>query len=166
MGESYPMEEVDRAEHLYCVVGRTFDQVAEATGIAASTLKRWSELYGWQERKEKIRKSLRIIEMNKIEMRVKAAEKCIEDLAPQNVYAFAALETLAQKEARVAEDGRRKIEDGGKIGEVDRPALFIEDLKFIAEVLKEVNPEGLKVLAGSFDEIVSRFKAALTKGPS
>lgn len=153
MGESYPMEEVDRAEHLYCVVGHTFDQVSAITGIAASTLKRWSDLYGWQDRKDKTRKALRDIEMKKIELRAKIAGKCLEDLAPQNVYAFAALESLAQKESRRPEQSMKGPSS------VDRPALFIEDTKFIAEVLKEVNPEGLKVLASSFDEIVSRFKA-------
>ena len=159
MGESYPMEEVDRAEHLYCVAGHTFDQVATITGIAASTLKRWSDLYGWQERKDKTRKTLRDIEMKKIELRAKIAEKCLEDLAPQNVYAFAAMESLAQKESR--RSGAREASEQGTRGtsSVDRPALFIEDLKFVAEALKEANPEGLKVLAGSFDEIVSRFKA-------
>jgi transposase-like protein len=159
MGESYSMEEVDRAEHLYCVAGHTFDQVAAITGIAASTLKRWSDLYGWQDRKDKTRKALREIEMKKIELRAKIAGKCLEDLAPQNVYAFAALESLAQKESRRSAITNASEQAAKEVPSVDRPAMFIEDLKFIAEVLKEVSPEGLKVVADSFDEIVSRFKA-------
>jgi len=41
---------------------------------------------------------------------------------------------------------------------VDRPALFLESLKFIAGILKETDPEGLKILAQNFDEIVDKFK--------
>lgn len=48
-----------------------------------------------------------------------------------------------------------------EVVEVDRPAVFLESLKFVAETLREVDPEGLKVFAGSFDVIVSRYKEAM-----
>jgi transposase-like protein len=163
MGESYSMEMVERAEQLYCVEGLTFDAVAEATGIAGSTLKRWSETYGWQESREKIRSSLSKIRANKIALRAKAMEKCMESFDPQNVYALAALERVSQRDEQIA---ARKAEalNGAQNVQMDRPAIFVENLKFIAEVLKEVDPEGLKVLAASFDEIVARFKAQNEKG--
>ena len=44
--------------------------------------------------------------------------------------------------------------------EIDRPKLFLEDLEFIAETLRDVDPEGLKVLGRSFDLVVKRFKEA------
>ena len=46
-----------------------------------------------------------------------------------------------------------------QVQEVDRPKLFLENLSFLAEVLKEIDPEGLKILGRSFETIVGRFKA-------
>ena len=42
--------------------------------------------------------------------------------------------------------------------DIDRPKLFLEDIEFIAGVLKELDPEGLKVFGRNFDVIVARFK--------
>ena len=44
--------------------------------------------------------------------------------------------------------------------DADKPKAFLESLQFIAESLKEIDPEGLKVLAGNFDAITARFKAS------
>ncbi|MEW5725855.1 MAG: phage protein Gp27 family protein [Thermodesulfobacteriota bacterium] len=41
---------------------------------------------------------------------------------------------------------------------MDRPRCFLEDLELTAEVLKEADPEGLKVLARNWDLIVARGK--------
>jgi len=46
---------------------------------------------------------------------------------------------------------------------VDRPALFLESLKFIVGVLKENDPEGLKTIDRNFDAIVNRFKGQYAK---
>lgn len=43
----------------------------------------------------------------------------------------------------------------------DRPAVFLENLGFVAATLKEIDPEGLKVLARNFDMITERFKESL-----
>ncbi len=51
-----------------------------------------------------------------------------------------------------------------EVVEVDRPAVFLEDLQFVAETLREIDPEGLKVFARSFDTIVSKFKDKLRGG--
>ncbi len=53
----YKMDVVEEAEELYCVKGRSFDAISRETGIAASSLKRWSALYGWQESKQRLRKT-------------------------------------------------------------------------------------------------------------
>ena len=41
---------------------------------------------------------------------------------------------------------------------VDRPRVFLEDMEFVASVLKEIDPEGLKILSRNFDQVVKRFK--------
>lgn len=60
---SYRMDVVEEVEEYYCVKGRSFAAISRETGIAASTLKRWSALFGWQESKRRLRNaavSLRI----------------------------------------------------------------------------------------------------------
>ena len=53
---------------------------------------------------------------------------------------------------------RARLNLDRKDPETDRPKLFLEDMEFVAEVLREVDPEGLKVIAKNFDTIISRFK--------
>lgn len=50
----------------------------------------------------------------------------------------------------------REIE--GQKGRIDKPALFMEAVEFIAGHLKENDPEGLKIIAKNFDGIISAFK--------
>lgn len=53
--------------------------------------------------------------------------------------------------------------DDGSAADIDRPKLFLEDLQFIAETLKEIDPEGLKILSRSFETIIARFKESHAK---
>ncbi len=46
--------------------------------------------------------------------------------------------------------------------EIDRPAVFLENLQWIAGKLKESDPEGLKVLGSNFDTLINQFKAEFT----
>lgn len=102
MGESYSFEVVERAEQLYCVDGQTFDAVATLTGVAASTLKRWSESYGWQEKKEQIRQAMSSIRTNTILLRARLIENCMTTLAAQDAFAVASLESMAMKASELA----------------------------------------------------------------
>ena len=47
--------------------------------------------------------------------------------------------------------------------DIDRPAIFLETLEWIALKLKETDPEGLKVLARNFDTLVIQFKSENAK---
>ena len=68
----------------------------------------------------------------------------------QAIYAYnSILKTLL--------DIREKLA-GGQAVDIDRPKIFLEDLEFVAGVMKEIDPEGLKVLGKNFDTIVKRFK--------
>ena len=53
MGWEYEPETVWRAQELYCVDRLSFARVAELTGVSATTLKSWSEKYGWKSPKLK-----------------------------------------------------------------------------------------------------------------
>lgn len=102
MGESYSFEVVERAEQLYCVDGQTFEAVSTLTGVAASTLKRWSEAYGWQEKKEQIRKAMSSIRTNTILLRARLIENCLQTLAAKDAFAVASLENMAMKASELA----------------------------------------------------------------
>ncbi len=106
MGQEYSFEIVDRAEELYCVDGLTFDAVASLTGVAVSTLKRWSEKYGWQEKKEEIRQAMSSIRVNTIRLRARLIENCLTSLAAKDAFAVASLENMAMKAVELAEKRR------------------------------------------------------------
>lgn len=52
----------------------------------------------------------------------------------------------------------RERTDAGRGAVIDRPKLFLEDLEFVAEHLKQHDPEGLRAFAKNFDGLVRKFK--------
>jgi transposase-like protein len=142
-------EERAQARELYVIDGLTFAQVAEITGVAESTLKRWSSEEDWRGRRADYARDIRDIEDKTLRLRKKLIDEAIEKLDPQLVYAAARLEAIAARQSK---------KDDAAALEVDKPAVFLEALQFIAETLKELDPEGLKVFARNYDEIVSHGK--------
>ncbi|PKN67176.1 MAG: hypothetical protein CVU57_04285 [Deltaproteobacteria bacterium HGW-Deltaproteobacteria-15] len=143
-------ETKERARELYVFDGLTLEQVAKETGVPESTVKRWSADEGWTDERREHKATLADIRRNTLQLRKAFVAKAMGSLDPQDVYAAVRLEALAQR-------GQKKEEQVQV--DVDRPKLFIEDMEFIASTLKEIDPEGLKILARSFDEIVTRWKA-------
>ena len=136
----------DLAREFYVIDGLTFEQAAERTGVNAASLKRWAGEEDWAGRKQRrLRENLGLKEKLQ-ELRRKLIEQAVSTLDPQQIYAAMKLEQVLNPATEIKE------------AEVDRPRIFLEDLDFVAGVLKEINPEGLKVLAGSFAIIVERFK--------
>jgi hypothetical protein len=168
--QEYPLSIRFRAEELYVDEGLNFEKVSEATrtlvrdlcgdekGVSVSQLKRWSEEdrsnegKSWPEKRDERQAALRQIEREKLLLKRELLDDARRTRDPQKVYAFARLDK--QTAAAV-----KRPQEAAAAVEIDRPALFLEDLNFITNVLKEVNPEGLKVFAESFDAIVGRFKA-------
>jgi len=106
MGQEYSFEVIERAEQLYCVDGQTFEAVATLTGVAASTLKRWAEKYGWPAKKEEIRQAMASIRANTIKLRARLIENCMSTLNAMDAFAVASLEGMAQKAAQLAAKGQ------------------------------------------------------------
>ena len=159
MPQEYSIAERERALDLYKYDGLTLEQVSERTKIPVPTLKRWSSSEGWGDERESYRADLRAIESKRRRLRHKLMDTVIETLDPQHVYALARVERL------IADAKRRSNEENdGTTAHVDRPRLFMEDLEFIAETLRETDPEGLKVFARNFDVLVDRFKRMLDEG--
>jgi hypothetical protein len=149
MGKEIDWEIRERAEERYVVDGLTFDQVANETGISVTQLKNWSGAEGWREKREEYRVNKQSIRSTVAKLRKQLAQDALSTSDPQKVFAFIRLEALASRQ-------EKKVEEAPK---VDRPALFLEDIEFIASVLKDRDPEGLKVLANSIDALIAQFKA-------
>ena len=102
MGWEHEAETVWRAQELYCVDRLSFDAVARETGVAASTLKRWSEKYGWQAKRQEIARAEADIRADKVLARSAMIKALIETKDPQTGFAVSSLESLALKEAEAA----------------------------------------------------------------
>ena len=156
MGAEISWETRERAEELYIFDGLTYEQVVKETGVSLAQLKRWGKDGGWGDSRRERRQQLSDIKRKKIELAQKLINKALTSADPQDVYAFARVARV------VGLDGRddRKNESAAGGADIDRPKLFLEDLEFIAGVLKDTDPGGLKVLSKNFETIVARFKEA------
>lgn len=168
MPQEYPLSVRFRAEELYVEGGLNFEEVAKATraivkevcgedqAVSISQLKRWSaedkekEGKSWPEKRDERQGTLKQIERDKLLLMRELLDVARTTLDPQKVYAFVRLDKKTAAGARRPEEAQAP--------DIDRPALFLEDMQFIAGILKEVDPEGLKIFARNFEMIVSRFK--------
>jgi len=141
----------ERAEELYVYGGLTLEGVSKRTGVSDRTIASWSSEREWRRLREDHVERKRALKRKLDELREKSLDSAIESGDPQAILAAYKLEELAEKR-------RRLSEDGGQVADVDRPRIFLEDMEFIAEVLKEIDPEGLKVFARNFEPIVTRYK--------
>lgn len=99
MGAEYDADTRWRAMELYCADRLTFAQVAEATGIADSTLRRWADAYQWRERREELARAEADIRIDTIRSRAAILRHLIEaqdgKVASQIAFAVSSLENLA-----------------------------------------------------------------------
>lgn len=133
--------------------------------VSRQSVTEWSKKYDWEaraaraeaEEKEQAEATSDEALLTVLLTQKKKYETYFESLAVgsvdnQAIYAYnSILKTLL--------DIREKISDHAQgVVDIDRPKLFLEDMEFIAETLKEIDPEGLKVFARNFDELITRFK--------
>jgi transposase-like protein len=111
-GREYPPEAVWQAQELYCVARLTFEKVAEETGVAVSTLKRWSEKYEWRAKREQLAQAEADLQADTILARSVMLKRLIQSKDAQTGFAVASLETLAMKQAEAAR--ARKLMDAAR----------------------------------------------------
>ena len=140
-----PDEARNWARELYVIDGLTLEQVSRETDIPVGTVKRWSGDDGWFEEKQQYRRQLAAIDQDTVRLKKMMTERAIQTLDPQVIHAWKAIK-VDRKSTETREP------------DIDRPKLFLEDMEFVAETLKDVDPEGLKVFARNFETIVNRFK--------
>jgi len=142
-----PDEARNWARELYVIDGLSLEQTARETDIPIGTVKRWSSDDGWFEEKQQYRRQLAAIDQDTVRLKKMMTERAIETLDPQVIHAWKAIK-VDRKSTETREP------------DIDRPKLFLEDMEFVAETLKDVDPEGLKIFARNFEIIVNRFKEA------
>lgn len=148
---AHDQEAKEQAKDLYVLDGLTLEQVAVETEIPIATVESWSASDGWAGRRREYKQSLADIKRKRVLLRKALIDKALMTLDPQDVYAASRMEATSK------EHGQTHSTGSGAPG-IDRPKLFLESMEFILTTLKEIDPEGLKVLAASFEVIVERFK--------
>ena len=109
MGWEHEPGTVWRAQELYCLERLSFGRVAQLTGVAVSTLKRWADKYRWRERRDELAQVESEIRFNTILGRKAILQRLLEaedgKEASQVAFAVASLENLALKQAELAAAG-------------------------------------------------------------
>jgi len=138
--------------------------VAEELGVSRQTLTAWKkatlkpgeEFDEWdRERQIKASNGERLRALFNREM-THLENSEAGSLSPATLDGLTKLGTLIQRQEKMEEEARQREMAGA---EFDRPAVFLENIEWLARNLKEIDPEGLKILARNFDELTIRFKA-------
>ncbi|MDH3975517.1 MAG: DUF1804 family protein [Deltaproteobacteria bacterium] len=79
-----------------------------------------------------------------------------KERTPSDFDALSKAASIVRKYEEIRKAEKAENESGI---EIDRPALFLENLDWLARTLKDLDPEGLKVLARNFDCLIVQFKA-------
>jgi len=122
MGWEHEPETVWRAQELYCVERLSFYEVARETGVAASSLKRWAEKYGWRAAREEIAQAESSLRADKLLARSALLKELIASKDPQTGFAVASLESLALKEAEISRKltNAKAAEEAARRAEAER----------------------------------------------
>ena len=121
--ESYSWEVRESAEELYIIDGRTYEQVAESTGVSISQLKRWGmdSEPTWTDRRKEYRQAQTSVRRNVMLAKAKLIKSVLDSQDPMKAFAFNSLVKSGQsldEEARA----RVQVEAGQPQGPGEAPA--------------------------------------------
>lgn len=139
-------------------------QVAEELGVSRQSLADWKsrckkpgeELDEWDKARELKRSNVERLRALFDRELLHLENSLAGTLNPAGMDALTKLGTLVQRWEKMEEEARQRETAGSQF---DRPAVFLENFEWLAKNLKEIDPEGLKVLARNFDQLTIRFKA-------
>ena len=114
----------EQAEELYIVDGKTFEEVAEITGVSIGQLKRWGAGFpdpddpekkssSWTDRKKEYRTAFSNIRRDTVLLRKRLISKALKSLDPQDVYAISSLESTVVKVQQAASEISPSFPPGG-----------------------------------------------------
>lgn len=138
MGWEYPSDTLWKAQELYCIDRLSYQAVAEATGVSATTLKAWGQKYDWAKRREEIARAESEIRINIIKGRKKALEQLLAATEPKEAapmaFAVSSLESLALKRMELAASGKIPAGTGASRHKVESRADAIAALREAVEM--------------------------------
>lgn len=138
------------AEQLYVFHGRTYEEISREVGVSQNQLKRWGKSAEWRPKREHYLKSKALDLTRMMNIKESMFGKLESGIEPNVVHQV--LSAIRQADSFI------EAKLNPVTGDADRPAIFLEDLRFIVGILKEVEPTGVGLLADNFDLIVERFK--------
>jgi transposase len=152
----------DVAFRMYTAERKSLTEIEEALGVSRQTLSGWKSdtkkpgepLDEWDRAKAQKRENIRRLkdlferELMHIEEQPQGA------LTAASMDALSKLGSLVQRWEAVERAATAAEQGPG----YDRPKVFLENLQWLAEWLREHDPEGLKVLADNFDALTLAYK--------
>ena len=144
-----------RARRLYAE-GRTLDEIARELSVSVPTLSRWKNetrdpktgVDEWDRGREQKASNLqRLSDLFEEQLNFMEGLQPVDRTPPM-------LDTLSKLGSLV-----RTWSAMAGPAEVDLPAIFLRHIEWLAGKLKARDPEGLKVLARNFDELIEQYKA-------
>lgn len=133
------------------VDGQSLVAIEETLGVSRQSLAEWKDWGGW----DKAKAAKDNYEAQLVTVRDQIMERVTE--APLQAASY--LDSLAKIDAIIFRRTKAAREAGG--GTYDRPKVFLENLQWIFTWLQANNPEGLKIIAESFDGLTTAFKESL-----
>ena len=150
-GRDYDFAVRERAEWFYIYAGRTYAEIEAELGVPEATLKRWGSQGNWRESREKYITSKAQDTIRLIRVKDNLLTELEGEINPGTIHHLLGGYRQASNiiNEQVAPPGE---------AEVDRPALFLEDLRFIVDTLKGIDPSAVAAIARNFDGLVEAFK--------
>jgi len=166
MGKKATYEPIARRRY---ADGMTLEQISAETGVSVPTLSTWknetkdptTKVDEWDRARQQKQSNIqRLKDLFERELE-HVEEQEPGSISPASMDALTKLGSLVRNWESMlrAEASAQNV----AAPEIDRPALFLENMEWLAGQLKETDPEGLKVLARNFDELIIRFKAEHAK---
>jgi len=135
MPEGYAYEIRETAKDLYVTEGRTYEQVAEATGVSVSQLKRWGSDEGWTDARKEFREALSSIKRDTVRLRARLLKTALDSGGdPQSVYAFTALEKVFASKGKANEPADDRPVNPEKLKNINTPADAVAALQEVVEI--------------------------------
>lgn len=125
--ESYSWEVRESAEELYIIDGRTYDQVASATGVSISQLKRWGmeSVPTWSDRRREYRQAQTSVRRGVMLAKARLIESVIETEDAQKAYAFSALVSSGKALDQEARERGQSVQGQQGATQVEQSATVI-----------------------------------------
>lgn len=150
------------AFRMYTADGKSLTDIEAALGVSRQTLSAWKsdtkkpdqDLDEWDRTKAQKRENVRRLKDLFEQELMHLEEQPRGSLTAASMDALSKLGSLVQRWEAVERAAAAAEQGPG----YDRAKVFLENLQWLAEWLREHDPEGLKILADNFDALTLAFK--------